>query len=606
MKELGFIRVAAATPQVALANPIENGKNILALYKEASEKGCAVAVFPRLCITGSTCGDLVNQRALQNAALSALNMLLEESKSLVPLAVVGLPIAIDGRVEDCSVVIHRGSILGVVPMSCCCHHHRRQDSITLLGRDVPFGEIKFECSDMADFTLGVYPEEDFDPMGVSVAAVPAASDEIIGRGEYRTILAKAISAKHSAAYVYAGAGWGESTGDGVYSGCRLIAERGELLEQSELYTTGLTYADVDVELLAHESKARTPHYVIKVPFELGEVKASLERKFSQTPFLPKTHLEQAERAKRILEIQAQGLARRLTHTRSKTLIIGISGGLDSCLALLVMVRTMKILNRDTKDIIAITMPCFGTTGRTRSNAEILCEELGVTFKEINIGESVKRHFEDIGHDYNDHSVTFENSQARERTQVLMDVANMENGLVVGTGDLSELALGWATYNGDHMSMYGVNASVPKTLVRHLVRHAAEASESEALKKTLLDILDTPVSPELLPTDDGDMTQMTEDLVGPYELHDFFLFYALRYGFAPSKIFALAKNAFEGEYSDEVILKWLNTFFRRFFTQQFKRSCLPDGPRVGTVSLSPRGAWSMPSDAVSTAWLEDLK
>ena len=620
MINMGFVRVAALSPNVTVADPSANAKSILELYRRADEQGCSLAVFPELALTGCTCGDLYNQSALLKAAEAALSSILDATEDVDAIAVIGLPVRYMGGVYDCAAVIQHGQLLGVVPRKTLPRKSELYEArtftpgndiccdIDLAGQAAPFcSDLLFSCQELPSFTFGVAvgdellsPDAQGDFLarcGATVIANPAAAAELVHREEMRQSLLIAASARLSCAYVMANPSSGESTTDMVFSGHSIIAERGRILAENPPFAGDMCKADMDVDMLISEpNRTAAIEDLPAVRFSINP-KASLERVISRSPFIP----EERHRAERILDIQARGLARRVSHVNAKTLVIGISGGLDSCLALIVAVRALDMLERPHSDVLAITMPCFGTTGRTRSNAEILCNELGVTFREIPIGDSVKQHFLDIGHDYNDHSVTFENGQARERTQVLMDVANMENGLVIGTGDLSELALGWATYNGDHMSMYSVNADVPKTLVRHLVRHYANQS-APALAAVLLDILDTPVSPELLPTeDDGDMTQFTEDLVGPYELHDFFLFYFLRFGFTPEKIFALACHAFKGEYSEEVIRKWLSTFLRRFFSQQFKRSCLPDGPKVGSVGISPRGDWRMPSDASSLAF-----
>ena len=625
MINLGFVRAAAISPKVTVANPMANANAILELYAEADAKGCSLAVFPELALTGCTCGDLFAQTALLKAAEAALTFLLDSTAALDAVAVVGLPVRHLGRIYDCAAVMQHGKLLAIVPRKSLPAKSELYESrvftpgkdiscnITLAGQTVPFAsDMLFCCTNLPAFTFGVaVGDELLSPVshadtltmaGASVIANPSAASELVHREDLRRAMTSAASARLSCAYVSANPGTGESTTDMVFSGHCLIAERGRLLAENPPFGGNMCRGDVDVEMLISES-ARREGKSLSLPVVEFSVasKASLERVISTAPFIP----EEPHRAQRILDIQAQSLARRVSHVNAKTLVIGISGGLDSCLALIVAVRALDILGRPHSDVLAITMPCFGTTGRTRSNAEKLCDELGVTFREIPIGDSVKQHFADIGHDFDNHNVTFENGQARERTQVLMDIANMENGLVIGTGDLSELALGWATYNGDHMSMYSVNGDVPKTLVRHLVRYYASTA-SPALSAVLLDILDTPVSPELLPTEeDGDMTQFTEDLVGPYELHDFFLFYFLRFGFTPEKIYALACHAFRGEYTEAVIAKWLSTFIRRFFAQQFKRSCLPDGPKVGSVAISPRGEWRMPSDASRAAFMKEF-
>ena len=625
----GFLRVASATPHIKVADCTGNAQKIIAMAKEAVENGASLVVFPELCITGYTCGDLFLQRALLNSAQENLKVIINETKELDCVILVGLPVRANSGLYNCAAVICHGDLLRLVPKKYIPNYSEfyelrhftpaKDGSIDVgmfSGEDTQWTEIGknviFECIEMPEFKLGVEICEDLwtaEPPsgklalnGATVIANLSASDEVIGKADYRRMLVKSQSARLLSAYVYTSAGLGESTQDLVFSGHNLICENGSILAESKRFDTGIIYADVDLQKMENErAKANTfvgEYNFERVCFHLPVKDLTLHRHFSKTPFVPssKTHLD--ERCEEILTIQATGLATRIQHTNVKTVVIGLSGGLDSTLALIVAVHAMDMLKRDRKDIIAVTMPCFGTTKRTKSNAEILAESYGVSFKDINISKAVTQHFEDIGQSMEVLDVTFENGQARERTQVLMDIANKTGGFVIGTGDLSELALGWATYNGDHMSMYAVNASIPKTLVRHLTAFEAEHSEG-SLKKALLDILDTPVSPELLPPKDGEISQKTEDLVGPYELHDFFLYYLVRQGFTPKKIFRLAKIAFEGAYDDETIRKWLKTFLRRFFSQQFKRSCLPDGPKVGTVTLSPRGDWRMPSDAVNT-------
>ena len=625
----GFLRVASATPHIKVADCTGNAQKIIAMAKEAVENGASLVVFPELCITGYTCGDLFLQRALLNSAQENLKVIINETKELDCVILVGLPVRANSGLYNCAAVICHGDLLRLVPKKYIPNYSEfyelrhftpaKDGSIDVgmfSGEDTQWTEIGknviFECIEMPEFKLGVEICEDLwtaEPPsgklalnGATIIANLSASDEVIGKADYRRMLVKSQSARLLSAYVYTSAGLGESTQDLVFSGHNLICENGSILAESKRFDTGIIYADVDLQKMENErAKANTfvgEYNFERVCFHLPVKDLKLNRHFSKTPFVPssKTHLD--ERCEEILTIQATGLATRIQHTNVKTVVIGLSGGLDSTLALIVAVHAMDMLRRDRKDIIAVTMPCFGTTKRTKSNAEILAESYGVSFKDINISKAVTQHFEDIGQSMEVLDVTFENGQARERTQVLMDIANKTGGFVIGTGDLSELALGWATYNGDHMSMYAVNASIPKTLVRHLTAFEAEHSEG-SLKKALLDILDTPVSPELLPPKDGEISQKTEDLVGPYELHDFFLYYLVRQGFTPKKIFRLAKIAFEGAYDDETIRKWLKTFLRRFFSQQFKRSCLPDGPKVGTVTLSPRGDWRMPSDAVNT-------
>ena len=625
----GFLRVASATPHIKVADCTGNAQKIIAMSKEASANGASLVVFPELCITGYTCGDLFLQRALLNSAEENLKVIINETRELDCVILVGLPVRANSGLYNCAAVIYHGDLLGLVPKKYIPnysefyelrHFTPAKDGLIdvgmFSGENTQFTEIEknviFQCVEMPEFKLGVEICEDLwtaEPPsgklalnGATIIANLSASDEVIGKADYRRMLVKSQSARLLSAYVYTSAGLGESTQDLVFSGHNLICENGSILAESKRFDTGIIYADVDLQKMENErAKANTfvgEYNFERVCFHLPVKDLTLHRHFSKTPFVPTNKTNLDERCEEILTIQATGLATRIQHTNAKSIVIGLSGGLDSTLALIVAVHAMDMLKRDRKDIIVVTMPCFGTTKRTKSNAEILAESYGVSFKDINISKAVTQHFEDIGQSLDVLDVTFENGQARERTQVLMDIANKTGGFVVGTGDLSELALGWATYNGDHMSMYAVNASIPKTLVRHLTAFEAEHSEGN-LKKALLDILDTPVSPELLPPKDGEISQKTEDLVGPYELHDFFLYYLVRQGFTPKKIFRLAKIAFEGAYDDETIRKWLKTFLRRFFSQQFKRSCLPDGPKVGTVTLSPRGDWRMPSDAVNT-------
>jgi len=560
-----------------------------------------------------------------NSAQENLKVIIKETKELDCVILVGLPVRANSGLYNCAAVICHGDLLGLVPKKYIPNYSEFYElrhftpakdeltSIDFLGKQTYFGkDVIFQCLEMPEFKFGVEICEDLwtaEPPsgklalnGATIIANLSASDEVIGKADYRRMLVKSQSARLLSAYVYTSAGLGESTQDLVFSGHNLICENGSILAESKRFTTGIIYADVDLQKMENE-RAKSNTFIgnnefFTVPFKMPVKELKLNRYFSKTPFVPTNKTNLDERCEEILTIQATGLATRIQHTNVKSVVIGLSGGLDSTLALIVAVHAMDMLKRDRKDIIAVTMPCFGTTKRTKSNAEILAENYGVSFKDINISKAVTQHFEDIGQSMEVLDVTFENGQARERTQVLMDIANKTGGFVIGTGDLSELALGWATYNGDHMSMYAVNASIPKTLVRHLTAFEAEHSEGD-LKKALLDILDTPVSPELLPPKDGEISQKTEDLVGPYELHDFFLYYLVRQGFTPKKIFRLAKIAFNGVYDEETVRKWLKTFLRRFFSQQFKRSCLPDAPKVGTVTLSPRGDWRMPSDAVNT-------
>ena len=633
----GFLKAAALSPALRVADCAYNAQQIGEALRQASADGVQLAVFPELCLTGYTCGDLFLQRTLQQGAADALRGLLQETEEMDLVAVVGLPVRHCGELYNCAAVLCHGTLLGLVPKTYLPNYAEFYEKrhfaagsteveyIDLCGQRVPFGtSLLFRCREMESFVLGVeicedlwapLPPSTFHALaGATVIANLSASDETVGKAEYRRALVTNQSARLLCGYLYADAGHGESTTDMVFAAHDLIAENGSLLAEAKPFTGGRACTELDLERMESERVRNTTFTALNegyetVWFHLTPVEVALTRPVSRTPFVPGDEKARAERCELILEMQADGLAKRLEHARAKTAVIGISGGLDSCLALLVAVRAMRRLRRAPTDILAVTMPCFGTTRRTRGNAEILCGELGVSFREVDIANTVHSHFKDIGQDESVLDVTFENGQARVRTLELMDTANRTGGLVVGTGDLSELALGWATYNGDHMSMYGVNAGVPKTLVRHMVRYEADIARTPALREVLLDILATPVSPELLPAQqNGDIAQRTEDLIGPYELHDFYLYYVLRFGFGPAKIFRLARAAFAGEpaYTDAVLLHWLENFYRRFFVQQFKRSCLPDGPKVGSVTLSPRGDWRMPSDASAALWLAELK
>lgn len=634
----GFIKVAAAAVSVTVADVKSNCEAIKERMAEADAMGINLVVFPELCVTGYSCGDLFYSDVLQSAAMDGLKDLKAFTEGKYPVYVVGLPVRCRGKLYNCAAVLHDGDYLGVVPKVHLPNggefYEKRQFTS---GDDIPplgYGFLSadtyiplcthalFRHATMPNFTFGVELCEDLwapDPpsrtlceAGANLILNLSASDEVIGKADYRRTLVSATSGRLACGYVYCDAGPDESTQDMVFSGHNLIAENGVLLAENRPFgDLPFTVTEIDVNKLANERHKNTtiPAHgddCCVIVFDQPLRETALTRYIPKNPFVPADDGELSARAESILQIQSYGLAKRLRHAHAQTAVIGISGGLDSTLAILVAVRAMKLLGRPLTDVLAVTMPCFGTTARTKSNAVKLCELLGVSLREVNISKSVLQHFEDIGQDPNILDVTYENAQARERTQVLMDIANMTSGIVVGTGDLSELALGWATYNGDHMSMYGVNASVPKTLVRYIVRYEAQRAEP-AMAEVLFDILDTPVSPELLPADkNGEMSQKTEDLVGPYELHDFFLYHMLRTGAGPKKIFRLAHYAFGGEYDDKTILHWLRTFVRRFFVQQFKRSCLPDGPKVGTVTLSPRGDWRMPSDASSRLWLDEVE
>ena len=630
----GFIKVGAASPVLRVADPAFNCDKITQMMKSAVEKGVKILVFPELAITGYTAQDLFFQKRLRKSAECALEKIVDASADLDVLVFVGYPFEYKDKLYNTAVAVKDGHVLALIAKKNLPSYGEFYETrwftpspeenipVDILGDTVPFGrKIILSCTSMPSLRIGAEICEDLwvpDPPSVHLAENGAtvivnlsASDEVIGKAEYRKNLVQSTSARLVCGYIYADAAYGESTTDMVFIGSNLIAENGSLVASGTSFLGGdILITELDTEKLVSE-RMRMNTYSIKdegyaiVPFGLCAEETTLTRLFPRYPFVPDNDKERAERCRTILSLQALGLARRLEAAHAKTAVIGLSGGLDSTLALLVTVNSFLILKRDLADIIAVTMPCFGTTERTKSNAERLAESVGVSFCTVDITKSVLQHFEDIGQDRNDLSVTYENAQARERTQVLMDIANKTGGIVIGTGDLSELALGWATYNGDHMSMYGVNSSIPKTLVRYLVRYTADTSKKEEAD-VLYDILDTPVSPELLPAKDGKISQVTEDIVGPYELHDFFLYYMVRFGFAPKKIFRLAHIAYKDIYTDEIIKKWLVVFIRRFFAQQFKRSCLPDGPKVGTVTFSPRSDWRMPSDASAAAWMEEAE
>ena len=694
----GFIKVAAGTPDVQVADCEFNAAEIIKMVREMEAEGARVMVFPELCITAYTCGDLFWQENLLEEAKVQLMRIAEETADVDAIIFVGLPLEYKGKLYNVAAGLNHGEILGFVPKTYLPNYNEfyearyftsgedvdgtvtirrseyglHQDE-EMTDEDVEFGleaelealeeEDSFEELEEIDEEPDYIDEdetEEFDEVDVPISSnilficqempklkiaaeicedlwVPnppsvghayhganlivnlSASDEVVGKDSYRKSLVSAQSARLLCGYIYATAGEGESTQDVVYGGHNLIAENGTILAESRRFVNGALYADLDIHRLDNERRRMTTCRFVpdlapegqdifynEVYFNAGRGVTPLTRKFDSRPFVPGIKEERERRCDEILNIQAMGLKKRLAHIHCQNAVIGLSGGLDSTLALLVTVRAFDMLGMPREKITAVTMPCFGTTDRTYNNACQLSECLGATLKEVNIREAVNLHFRDIGHDPEVHDVTYENGQARERTQILMDIANQSGGIVIGTGDLSELALGWATYNGDHMSMYAVNASVPKTLVRHLVRYYADTCEDAKLSEILLDILDTPVSPELLPPKDGVISQKTEDLVGPYELHDFFLYYMLRWTFPPKKIFRLAQNAFAGEYDDETILKWLKTFYRRFFMQQFKRSCLPDGPKVGTVAVSPRGDLRMSSDSCVRIWMDQVE
>ena len=629
----GFVSVACGTPKLRLADCNYNAEQTFTLMRKAEKAGAKVLVLPELGLTGYSCGDLFYQDTLLRASEEALSTVLAATRNLEVVTAVGMPLRVNNKLYNCAAIIQKGTVLGVVPKTHLPNYgefyEKREfatapeenGTVTLLGKSVPFGnKLVFRCANMPDLALGFEvcedmwapcsPAVDLTAAGATVIGNLSASNDIIGKDSYRRQLVTMQSAKLLCGYVYTSAGEGESSSDVVFGAHQMIAENGTMLAERR-FDGGLLVSEVDVQKLCYERRRtqmfdKTPA-VWEVPFSLTLSETKLTRYVAPQPFVPEGKEDRDARCREILLIASLGLKQRLEHTGAKTAVVGLSGGLDSTLAVLITGLAMKMLDRPMTDIVAVTMPCFGTTDRTKNNAVILAERMGATLKTVDISASVRSHFKDIGHDMEDHSVTFENGQARERTQVLMDIANQTGGLVIGTGDLSELALGWCTYNGDHMSMYGVNCSIPKTLVRHLVGYLARdnAEKDQELHDVLEDILDTPVSPELLPAVQGKISQKTEDLVGPYELHDFFLYYMLRWGFSPAKIYRLAVYALGKQYSRGVILKWLKTFYRRFFTQQFKRNCVPDGPKIGSVAMSPRGDWRMPSDAKMNLWQAEL-
>lgn len=632
----GFIKVAATTPKIKVADTGFNTTAIIEKITEAYEYGARIIVLPELCITGYTCQDLFAQEMLLSGALEGLKEIQKAAEDMDALIFVGLPMEKVGKLYNVAAAIFKGDVLGFVPKRFIPTYHEayegrhfaegneQAEEIMYNGTKVPFGtDILFEvqegalkglcvaCEICEDLWVPMSPSVRHSMAGANVIVNLSASSESVGKDRYRHLQVTSAATKMIAGYIYCSAGEGESTQDLVFGGHNMICENGKMLAESKKFAGSTIYGDLDINRLRHERRKMSTydaalareHKHIAIQFK--EVETRLDREFSNMPFIPADEAECRERCEEILTIQAYGLKKRLEHTNCKNAIVGISGGLDSTLAILVVAKAFDLLGIDRANIHAITMPCFGTTDRTYDNACTLTRTLGATLEEINIKESVALHFRDIKHDINNHNVTYENSQARERTQILMDIANRENGMVIGTGDMSELALGWATYNGDHMSMYGVNGGVPKTLIRHVVKYYADTCGNEELERVLLDVLDTPVSPELLPPVDGVISQKTEDLVGPYELHDFYLYYMLRCGFSPEKLYRIACKTFDGVYDRETILKWLKNFYRRFFTQQFKRSCLPDGPKVGSVSVSPRGDLRMPSDACATVWLAEV-
>ena len=632
----GFIRVAASTPEVKVADVEYNREQICCRIIEGRERGAKIMVFPELVLTGYTCGELFNQKPLLTKAREELKKLVDFTAGSDMLVFAGVPWEYNNKLYNTAAAIQDGELLALIPKMCLPNYSEFyelryfnpgfekpvavpwEDGYVLMG-----SKILFNCANVENLVVGAEICEDvwvLNPPSIGHASAGAtvivncsASDETTGKSDYRRSLISGQSARLLCGYIYANAGEGESTQDLVFGGQNIIAENGTMLAESRRFENETVYADMDLERLECERRRMTTYQTagrenyVFIDFSLHEYENRPERFIDPSPFVPQDEESRNRRCEEILSIQAMGLKKRLKHTGCRSAVIGISGGLDSTLALLVTVRAFDLLGLARDKIICVTMPCFGTTDRTYHNACYLTKKLGASLLEVDIKDAVANHFRDIGHDSSVHDVTYENSQARERTQVLMDIANKYNGMVIGTGDMSELALGWATYNGDHMSMYGVNSSVPKTLVRHLVRYFADTCGEKELSEVLLDVLDTPVSPELLPPEkDGKIAQKTEDLVGPYELHDFYLYYILRYGYHPGKIYRLAVMAFEGVYDNAVILKWLKVFYRRFFSQQFKRSCLPDGPKVGSAAVSPRGDLRMPSDACSRLWLEELE
>ena len=641
MNNYGFVKVAAGVPTISVADCNHNAQQIITLMQEASAKGVKIIAFPELSLTGCTCGDLFLQPLLHKSAEQALMQIVEASADLSLVAVVGLPLKVGSFLYNCAAVLSQGMLIGIVPKSHISHSSERNElryfssggnvaaeEIEVAGFTVPFGMdlsfaidgVQFAVEIGEDATAPIPPSTLQSAYGAKLILNPMAKAIEVGGYEYLSSLIVAHSRRCTTAYITAMAGFGESSTDLAYGGGAMIVENGHTLAYASHHSLDkqLIIADVDTQLLEYRRllnniagcNIELPDYRrfdIFSPIDAPEQEVNFDRDVDPMPFVPSVNAERAARCKEVFETQCLGLAKRLRHTSCKSAVIGISGGLDSTLALLVVAKSFDMLGLDRKGITGVTMPGFGTTDRTYQNAVTLIKELGVTFREIPIAKACHQHFEDIGLPEGDHSVTYENAQARERTQILMDVANMTGGMVIGTGDMSELALGWATYNGDQMSMYGVNASVPKTLVRQSVNWAAATEENAKVQKALIDVVDTPVSPELLPaTESGDIAQKTEDLVGPYELHDFFIYNFLRQGFTPSKILFLAEHAFNGVYDHATIVKWLKIFFRRFFAQQFKRSAMPDGPKVGSVGLSPRGDWQMPSDASAKAWLTECE
>ncbi len=636
--KFGFLRVASVTPDVYVADCFKNAEEIIKYTIQADEGGASAVVFPELSVTGYTCGDLFLQESLIQGAKDALDVIAEKTSDIDIIICVGIPFEYDGKLFNCCAVLHKGKIIGIVPKTSLPNYNEfyekrwftealpENEVVFINGYEVPFGtKLLFRDKNNCDFVFAIelcedlwtaIPPSSYHTLaGAKVIFNLSAGNEITGKDIYRRNLVSSQSARLLCGYVYSCAGEGESTTDVVFSGHNIIAENGRVLKESKRFENGIIFADLDLQYIASERRKNTSFKILQsssngyknVYFEVKEKDCELNRYVDSMPFVPSDIKERDKRCEEIITIQALGLKKRIAHIGCKSVVVGISGGLDSTQALIVIAKAFEMLGLDNKGIVTVTMPCFGTTDRTYQNAIKLCKALGTTLLEIDIKDAVLKHFDDLEHDPNIHDLTYENSQARERTQLLMDISSKYKGFVVGTGDLSELALGFATYNGDHMSMYGVNCSIPKTLIRYLIKYVADNPtghfDNESISETLLDIIDTPVSPELLPPDEnGEISQVTEDIVGPYELHDFFLYNFMRMGFSADKIIYLAKVAFKGTYDDEVIEKWFNTFIRRFFAQQYKRSCLPDGPKVGSVSLSPRGDWRMPSDARNSLFI----
>ena len=630
----GYVKAAALTPGIRVADTVYNTEQIKKGLDEAFAEAAKIIVFPELCITGYTCQDLVFQETLLKGATEGLKEIREYTRGRDALVFVGLPLEKSGKLFNVAAVLQNGKILAFIPKETIPNYgefyearyfvagNAEAENFMFDGEEIPFGThilfcvdagdgLQVACEICEDVWAAETPSTSHAMAGATVIVNLSASNETVGKDAYREDLIKSTSARLISGYVYSSAGEGESTQDLVFNGHNIIAENGTILSRARRFENESIYGEIDVQRLRHERRRmntflRNKEGYLYLPVHMEKTDTVLTRRYDSMPFVPSDEAKRNHRCDEILSIQSFGLKKRYQHIGCKTAVVGISGGLDSTLALLVTVRTFDMLGLPRENIHSVTMPCFGTTDRTYDNACRLARTLGTTLSEVNIREAVSLHFRDIGQDSDVHDVTFENSQARERTQVLMDIANRAGGLVIGTGDMSELALGWATYNGDHMSMYGVNAGVPKTLVRHLVKYYADTCGQEELREILLDVLDTPVSPELLPPVDGKISQKTEDLVGPYELHDFFLYYMLRCGFEPSKVYRIARMSFAGKYDNATILKWLKNFYRRFFQQQFKRSCLPDGPKVGSVAVSPRGDLRMPSDACATLWLKEIE